>query len=392
VLMDLDQFVINPSINVSPYCYSILRVDPYQTCMHRCVYCFGRWYRVESSPSSFGFDVVRGFRRVLGFLDRRGLKTIPFRLSTLVDPFQPLELEFKFSKRIMGLCLDYDVPLIINTKSTLLLDRDLFNVLMALNDRGLVVVQISLSTINGGIAKVLEPNVPSPLERFDMAEKLSREGVPVIVRLQPLIPGISDYEAEKIVEHCRNACVKQIIVEVLRDEVGNLKVYEDLAYDKSMYEDLNLWSSYSPSIEVPSKVVRPNLQWRVKVYSEIKGLCDRYGIEFSTCKEGLYNHHTAKNCCGMHYMEDGRYVLRPTLHEAWIYYVKHGRIPKLDELTVILTEQYIYGEKLKQYPRLLKKKMMSHEKILREVLDGRLRESIWHGNYSCDELIGKLRS
>jgi len=378
--MDLDIFVINPSINVSPYCYSILRVDPYQTCMHRCVYCFGRWYRIESSQSSFGFDVVRGFRRILSFLNRRGLKTIPFRLSTLIDPFQPLELEFKFSRRIMGLCLDYDVPLIINTKSTLLLDRGILNILMALNDRGLVIVQISLSTMNGEIAKVLEPNVPSPLERLDMAEKLSKEGVPVIVRLQPLIPGISDYEAENIVEQCKEAGVKQIIVEALRDEVGNLKVYEDLAYDKSIYKDLNAWSSYSPSVEVSSKVVRPNIQWRIKVYSEIKRICDKYGIEFSTCKEGLYEYHTAKNCCGMHYMENGKYVLRPTLHEAWNYYVKHGRTPKLDELTANLTEQYIYGEKLKQYPRLLRKKMVSHEKILKEVLDRGLKELTWHGS------------
>jgi hypothetical protein len=73
-------------------------------------------------------------------------------------------------------------------------------------------------------------------------------------------------------------------------------------------------------------------------------------------------------------MENGKYVLRPTLHEAWNYHVKHGRTPKLDELTANLTEQYIYGERLKHYPRLLRKKMISHEKILREILQQGFKE------------------
>jgi DNA repair photolyase len=323
------------------------------------------------SAEGMGLDAVRGFKRILKFLRRRNLRTIPFRLSTLVDPFQPLEEELHLSRHIMNLCLRYDVPLIINTKATLLLKDYLLGILRGLSDRGLVIVQISLSTINTEIASMLEPKAPQPIERLDMAENLSRENVPVIIRLQPFIPGITDHEIEDIVRQSRCAGVKQIIVEALRDDIENLKMYERLAYEKAVYKDLSAWSPYSPSIELPSKIIRPGIEWRIKVYAEVKSLCDKHGLEFSTCKEGLYNYHTAKNCCGMHYIMDGKYALRPTLYEAWKYYGRHGKIPSFSELLTSLNEIYIFGEEMKRYPRPLRKKMLSHEKILKEILDER---------------------
>ncbi|MEM2593992.1 MAG: hypothetical protein QXV96_03685, partial [Candidatus Bathyarchaeia archaeon] len=112
-------------------------------------------------------------------------------------------------------------------------------------------------------------------------------------------------------------------------------------------------------------------KWRLKAYARVKELCDRYGLEFSTCKEGFYNYHTARNCCGMHHLEDGKYLLRPTLSEAWAYYEKRGVIPRFDEFASELADIYLFGERIRQYPRELRKKILSHEKILREVLDER---------------------
>lgn len=371
-VMDLESFVINPSINVSPYCYSILRVEPYLSCEHRCIYCFGRWYRAKPAEGSEAEpNVARDFKRMLNSLRKRNLKTIPFRLSTLVDPFQPVEEKYQVSKHIMALCLKYEAPLIINTKATLLLKNDILNILTKLSSRGLVVVQISLSTINAEIASILEPNAPSPMERLNMAEKLSKENVPVIVRLQPFIPGITDYEIKDIIESSHGVGVKQIIVEALRDEMGNMSVYREIAYEKSIYDNLDLWLSYSPSVEVSSKVIRPSVEWRLKTYIKAKSLCEKYGLEFSTCKEGFYNYHTAKNCCGMHYLEDGSYLLRPTLYEVWMHYEKQGVIPRFNELVAGFTDTYLFGDRVRQYPRILRKKVLSHEKILREILDER---------------------
>ncbi|MEM1989276.1 MAG: radical SAM protein [Candidatus Bathyarchaeia archaeon] len=370
--MSLESLVINPSINVSPYCYSILRVEPYSSCWHRCIYCFGRWYRADSADESIVEpNSIGNFRRTLKFLGRRSLKTMPFRLSTLVDPFQPVEEKYHVSRHIMSLCLKYRAPLIINTKAALLSRGELQNILKKLNSEGLVIVQISISTVNTEIAKMLEPNAPPPSDRLDMAEKLSKENIPVIIRLQPFMPGITDYEIDEIIKQSHYAGARQIIVEALRDEVENLKIYEGLAYEKDAYRDLDSWIHYSPSVEVSSKIIRPSVKWRLKAYARVKELCDRYGLEFSTCKEGFYNYHTARNCCGMHHLEDGKYLLRPTLSEAWAYYEKRGVIPRFDEFASELADIYLFGERIRQYPRELRKKILSHEKILREVLDER---------------------
>jgi len=370
-----DLFVINPSINVSPYCYSVFRVEPYQTCEHKCVYCFGRWYRTSNEDKNEPMlKTLRAFRKIIKILKKRQLRTIPFRLSTLVDPFQPIEEQYKVSRHIMNLSLKYDVPLIINTKAILLTKDDYFTILRKLSDREIVIVQISLSVLNDKIAKILEPRAPLPYERIDMAEFLSREGIPVIIRLQPFIPGITDHELKSIIELSRYAGVKQIIVEALRDEYENIKFYGELAYNKQLYRRLEAWSSYSPSVEVQSKILRPNVDWRTNTFALAGKICNKYGLEFSTCKEGFYELNTAKNCCGMHFINESKYVLRPTLWEAWNYYKKHNKIPKFEELTENLAGNYVFGDVLKYYPRILRKKMMGHEKILRQILDERRKE------------------
>ena len=316
------------------------------------------------------YSIINEFKLAIKKLRKLNLKSIPFRLSTLIDPFQPIEREFKLSRYVMKLCLKFEIPLVINTKATLLLDEDYLRVLKKLYDKEIVIVQVSLSTINNNIAKVIEPNVPLPSERLNLCEKLSNEGIPVIIRLQPFIPGITDYEIEEIIKQCKYVGVKQVIVEALRDEIENLRIFKEIAYDKSIYEDLNMWIPYSPSVQLPTKVVRPNVDWRLKVFEKVRELCVKYGLEFATCKEGFYHLHTAKNCCGIHYMNQAKYVLRPTLQEAWNYYIRYSRLPKFEELLNELNDkEYIYAEKLKNYPRNLRKGIRNHEKILKEILN-----------------------
>lgn len=370
--IDMGFFVINPSINVSPYCYSIFRIESYQSCEYECVYCFGRWYR-KSTFSEGWHDVVWSFKKLLQYLRGANLKSIPFRLSTLVDPLQPKEEKFRVSRKIMKLCLKHDVPLIINTKSTMLLSGEYLTILQELNSKGLVLVQISLSTVNEVLAKALEPKALSLKARLDVASELAEKGVPVVARLQPFIPGISDCEIEELIERVHDTGVRQVIVESLRDEPARLHLYRELAYEKAMYDSQDIWERYSSCGE-PPKVVRPSAQWRREVYLRVKELCDKYEIKFATCKEGMYDYHTAEDCCGMYLLNKEKYVLRPTLFEAWRYYRRRGYLPAFDELLRNLSNNYLFGEALKSYPKPLRKKMASHEKILREVLNKRRSE------------------
>lgn len=96
--MDLGSFVVSPSIRVSPYCYSIFRMESYPSCEHGCVYCFGRWYRREELSRGWR-GVVKSFERLLQRLKDANLKSVPFRPSTLVDPLQPREENIKLAGR-----------------------------------------------------------------------------------------------------------------------------------------------------------------------------------------------------------------------------------------------------------------------------------------------------
>ena len=84
-----EDLVINVSNHISSLCYSVLRFEPYGECEYKCLYCYARWYR-GGRVSSF-----RAFLKLARRVNEMKLKPIPVRLSTLVEPFQPVEGEAK---------------------------------------------------------------------------------------------------------------------------------------------------------------------------------------------------------------------------------------------------------------------------------------------------------
>ena len=99
--------VINVSNYVSPYCYSLLRAEPYTSCDFRCWYCYSRWYwrTLSVNVNNFAIALVKKFIRSV---IRKGLKPIPLRLSTLSDPFHSLEVKAKASLAVLKECLKHE--------------------------------------------------------------------------------------------------------------------------------------------------------------------------------------------------------------------------------------------------------------------------------------------
>ncbi|RLE54885.1 MAG: hypothetical protein DRJ40_09920 [Thermoprotei archaeon] len=354
---------IKPSTHISTLCYSVLRIEPYATCEYSCAYCYGKWYRVETENKPLK-SLINEFRNLVKVLTRRNLKTIPFRLSTLVDPLQPIEQEHRLSRYIMKLCLRYDVPLIICTKSTLILERPWIELVTKLSSRQLAIVQITLTTLRDEVAKVLEPRAPKPEDRLKVVEKLSSEGVPVVARYQPLIPGVVEDEYIEMIQQLKYAGAKQVVVESLRLTLGEINNLSKVIPELRKVE----WEPYTPQ---QPQVTRPHIGWRRYVVSKIAETCRKYGLEFSTCKEGFLELCTAENCCGMHYLDPEKYVLRPTLHEVWRKWLIRGKVPTPQELTQEHEQdpKYICGNKLMNYPRQLRRALKQHEKTLVKVLE-----------------------
>lgn len=369
----MSELVVNVSNIVSPLCYTVLKLEPYTACPFNCAYCYSRWYsRGPSAGTAPREHVVKLFESTARYIYRKGLKPIPFRLSTLVDPFPPSEELSKVSERILGVAEGFEYPLIINTKSSRIVEADSAKkALERLLDKGLAVVQISLSTLEDSNAKLLEPAAPPPSKRLLVISELGSSGYPVVIRLSPFIPGFSlasEEEVEVAMSAFKDMGVKHVVVEALRVE----KEATEWLVEKLGLGGLEFEGYSVREVEGGSPVVRVSRRQRVEAYSLLYKYATRLGVGFSTCKEGLFRFHTTDDCCGA-YMLKASYGLRATL---WDLY--RARLDPLRsvfdgvELNRVCKQfSRLCGELLKHYPGVISKPLRYHEKRLLKVLKER---------------------
>ena len=106
------------------------------------------------------------------------------------DPYQPAEEKYRVTEQILGVLKEYKFPFAIGTKSDLIL-RDL-DLISEASDKNHCCVALSFSTLDDKLAKLLEPNAPSPKRRLEVVRKLSDAGVTTGVWLAPIFPYWTD--------------------------------------------------------------------------------------------------------------------------------------------------------------------------------------------------------
>jgi DNA repair photolyase len=191
------------SYNESPDIAFDRSVNPYRGCEHGCIYCYARPTHAWLGLSP-GLDFER---RLFHKPDaaqqlRQALARPDYRPATLVlgantDPYQPIERQLGRTREILEVLLEARHPVAITTKSALVL-RDL-DLLRALAAEHLVAVQVSVTTLDGQLARVLEPRATAPRRRLRAVAELAAAGIPTGVLVSPLIPGLTDHDLERIV-------------------------------------------------------------------------------------------------------------------------------------------------------------------------------------------------
>lgn len=182
-------------------------VNPYRGCEHGCTYCYAR-----PSHSFMGLSAGLDFetrlfakydvaRLLEDALRKPGYQVAPIALGTNTDPYQPVERELKLTSAILDVLDRCDHPLTIVTKSAGVL-RDIDR-LRGMAERGLVQVGLSITTLDSGLARLMEPRCSSPQRRLDTVRELSDAGIPVRVMASPMIPGLNDCELESILAAAR---------------------------------------------------------------------------------------------------------------------------------------------------------------------------------------------
>lgn len=177
-------------------------VNPYRGCEHGCIYCYAR-----PSHSYLGLSPGLDFERKLLYKPRAaeqleqelgvpGYTCEVLALGTNTDPYQPIEKRYRLTRRILKLLCRTCHPVTITTKSSLV-ERDL-DLLRALAARKLVMVSVSITTLDHNVARGLEPRAASPSRRLQTVSRLSAHGIPVHLSVAPVIPALTDHELEAI--------------------------------------------------------------------------------------------------------------------------------------------------------------------------------------------------
>lgn len=164
----------------------------YKGCCHGCIYCDSRsdCYGVDQ------FDKVRVKENALEIIRddlRRKTRSGVVGTGAMSDPYNPFEQKLKLSRHALELCDAFGFGAAIATKSSLL-ERDI-DVLQSIAEHSAVLLKITVTTADDGLAAKIEPNVSRPSRRFEMIEKLTKAGLYTGILLMPVLPFIEDNRA-----------------------------------------------------------------------------------------------------------------------------------------------------------------------------------------------------
>ena len=195
-------------------------INPYRGCEHGCIYCFARpthSYMGLSAGLDFEaklFAKPDAPRLLERELSKPGYKVKPIAIGTNTDPYQPIEREWRIMRQILEVLDKANHPVVIVTKSSLIL-RDL-DILASMAKRGLAKVGISVTTLDRKLARTMEPRASTPAKRLEAIRALSEAGVPVAVMMAPVIPALNDHEIERILDSGKAAGASEASYVLLR--------------------------------------------------------------------------------------------------------------------------------------------------------------------------------
>lgn len=183
----------------------------YRGCLHGCIYCDSRSLCYQMNHK---FEDIEVKANAVGLLEntlRRKRNKCMIGTGAMSDPYMPIEEKLGNMRKCLEVIERYGFGVTMITKSTKVL-RDL-DLLKKINEKSKCVVQMTLTTYDEDLCRIVEPNVETTYERFRALEILHDNGIPTVVWLCPILPFINDTEENirEILDYCVRAKVKGII-------------------------------------------------------------------------------------------------------------------------------------------------------------------------------------
>jgi DNA repair photolyase len=208
------------SSNDSPDIGFDLSINPYRGCEHGCVYCYARpTHSYLNLSPGIDFETrivakVNAAERLRAAFASRTYQPLMLSLGSATDAYQPAERKLRITRSVIEVLSECRHPFSLITKSSGV-ERDL-DLIAPMAAQRLVAVYVSITSLDAGLARILEPRAAAPHRRLRTVEALAKAGVPVGVSVSPVIPFINEPELERILEAAAQAGATSAFSIVLR--------------------------------------------------------------------------------------------------------------------------------------------------------------------------------
>ena len=183
----------------------------YRGCTHGCIYCDSRSKCYQFTHPFEDIEVKQNAPELLEKALKSKRKKCMIGTGAMSDPYMHCEEELRLTRKCLEIIHKYGFGVAIQTKSDRIL-RDI-DLLEEINRSAKCVVQITLTTYDDELCRILEPNVCNTRRRIEVLEKMQEIGIPTVVWLTPILPFINDTEENitSILNECARVGVKGVI-------------------------------------------------------------------------------------------------------------------------------------------------------------------------------------
>jgi len=256
--------ILSPS-RIGSVDYSI---NPYVGCEHGCVYCYARFMsRLGHLGEEWGSFVdvkINAPQRLRSEASRRRRGRV--LLSSVTDPYQPVERRFGLTRRLLRILLEYGYPTVVQTKSSLVL-RDL-DLLTGFEE---CEVGLTITTLDEEARGVFEPRSSPIAERLKALRELHEAGLNTYVFIGPLLPYISEVGLPQLLDAVADH-VDLVIFDRLNIKYGNLNPL------------VRTLRAYYPRLEEDFlRVLSPSSDYYERLKALAIGLCRERGLPYDFC-------------------------------------------------------------------------------------------------------------
>ncbi len=246
----------------------------YRGCLHKCYYCYAVYsHRYINSRDFFGeIFVKKNIAEVLEKeLSSKNWNRETINLGSVTDSYQPAEEDYKIMPEILKLLIKYKTPMFISTKSDLIL-RD-FDLIDKLSNIVPVRIASTITTTDEKLSSLIEPNVISPIKRFETLKEFKKTKAIVGVHTIPVMPFITESGLENIFIKTKENNLNYIICEVLNLRGECRKIFLNFVRK-------NFHEHYKKYLYIYNNNGKLKEEYKNKIHKRIKSLEEKYCLNY----------------------------------------------------------------------------------------------------------------